>query len=101
MFPPFDQFRIAESWMKYAVAYSQMSLAAGEVILQRSLRMSQGTMTAPEAFGMVLEKATAFAAATEGAAVAAASGGDVARIAHAALRPIRAKTRSNVRTYRR
>ena len=39
MFPPFDQFRIAESWMKYAVAYSQMSLAAGEVILQRSLRM--------------------------------------------------------------
>ena len=78
-----------------------MSVAAGEVIVRRSMRMSQGAMTGAEAVGMVMEKATAFAAATEGAAVAAATGGDPARIASAALRPIRAKTRSNVRKYRR
>ena len=50
---------------------------------------------------MVMEKATAFAAASERAAVAAATGADPARIASAALRPIRAKTRSNVRKLRR
>ncbi len=98
MYGPFDQ---ANSWMKYAIAYSQMSMAAGEVIMRRSLRMSQGAMTAPEALGMVMEKATAFTAAAERAAVAAASGGDAAKIAHAALKPIRAKTRSNARKYRR
>ena len=76
-------------------------MAAGEVILRRSMRMSQGAMTAPEAVGMVMEKATAFAAATERAAVAAATGADPARIATAALKPIRAKTRSNVRKLRR
>ena len=91
----------ANSWMKFAIAYSQMSMAAGEVIMRRSMRMSQGAMTGPEAVGMVMEKATAFAAATERAAVAAATGGDAARIASAALRPIRAKTRSNVRKLRR
>ncbi len=97
----FDPLALARAWMKYATAYSQMSLAAGEVILRRTMRMSQGAMTAPEAMGMMMEKATAFTAAAEGAAVAAAAGGDPARIAHAALRPIRAKTRSNVRKYRR
>ena len=44
-------------------------------------------MTAPEVIGMVLEKATAFATATERAAVAAATGADPARIATAALMP--------------
>ena len=38
-------------------------MAAGEVILRRSMRMSQGKMTGPEAIGMVMEKATTFAAA--------------------------------------
>ena len=57
-------------------------------------------MTAGEAMGMVMEKATAFAAATEGAAKAAVTGRDAAGIASAALRPIRAKTRSNVRKLR-
>ena len=76
-------------------------MAAGEVILRRSMRMSQGKMTGPEAVGMMMEKATAFAAAAERAAVAAATGANPARIANAALRPIRAKTRSNVRKYRR
>ena len=85
---------------KFAVAYSQMSLAAGEVILRRTMKMAQGGMTAGEAVGMVMEKATAFAAATEGAAMAAVTGRDAVGIASAALRPIRAKTRSNVRKLR-
>ena len=97
----FNQFNYANSWMKYAIAYTQMSIAASEVILRRSVRMSQGAMTAPEVIGMVLEKATASRTATERAAVAAATGADPAKIATAALLPIRAKTRSNVRKYRR
>ena len=101
MYPFLEQFNQMNSWMKYAIAYSQMSTAAGEVFLRRSMQMSQGRMTAPEAIGMVMEKATAFAAATEQAAVAAATGADPARIASAALRPIRARTRSNARKYRR
>ena len=100
MYPPFDT-KAANAWMKFSLAYMQMSMAAGEVIVQRSTRMLQGAMTGPEAVGMVMEKATAFAAATERAAVAAATGADPARIASAALRPIRAKARSNARKYRR
>jgi len=91
----------ANAWMKFAMDYSQMTVAAGEVIMRRTMRMSQGAMTGPEALGMVMEKATAFATATERAAVAAATGADPAKIAHAALKPYRTKTRSNVRKYRR
>ena len=101
MFSPLGPLNYANSWMKYGFAYAQMSLAAGEVILHRSIRMSQGAMTAPEAVGMVLEKATAFVTATERAAVAAATGADPVKIATAALLPISAKTRSNARKYRR
>jgi hypothetical protein len=50
---------------------------------------------------MVMEKATAFALASEKAAVAAAKGGDATRIATAALRPYGTKARSNVRRLRR
>jgi hypothetical protein len=101
MYRPHKPLELAGSWMRLARAYQQMSMAAGEVILRRSMRMSRGAMSAPEAVGMVMEKATAFAAATERAAVAAATGADPARIAAAALRPIRAKARSNVRKLRR
>jgi hypothetical protein len=101
MFMPFEQISMANAWVKYAVAFQQMSLAALEVIAHRTMKMSQGKMTGPEAVGMVMEKATAFAAATELAAVAAATGANPATIASAALRPIRAKTRSNARKYRR
>jgi hypothetical protein len=101
MNPSMATMKAANAWLKFAIDYSQMAFAAGEVIMRRSVRMSQGAMTGPEAVGMVMEKATAFATATERAAVAAATGADPARIAHAALRPIRARTRSNVRKYRR
>ena len=79
---PFDPLKAADCvGANLSTAYTQMSLAAFEVILRRTMRMAQGAMTAGEAVGMVMEKATAFAAATEGAAVAAARGGDAVRIA--------------------
>jgi L-asparagine transporter-like permease len=101
VFMPFAPITLANAWVKFAIAFHEMSLAAGEVILRRSMLMSQGKMTPPEAVGMVMEKATAFVAATELAAVAAATGADPAKVASAALRPIRAKARSNMRKYRR
>ncbi|MFQ8431451.1 hypothetical protein [Amaricoccus sp. W119] len=90
----------ATSWMKFARAYYEMSMHAAEVITRRSLRMASGTMTPPEAIGMVMEKATAFAIASERAAITAAKGGDVMKIASAALKPYGAKTRSNARKLR-
>jgi hypothetical protein len=101
MLPSMAPLVAANAWTKFAVDYSQMALAAGEVIMRRTMLMQQGLMTGPEAVGMVMEKATAFAVAAERAAVAAATGADPARIAHAALKPYRTKARSNVRKYRR
>jgi hypothetical protein len=100
MFPLNNPFNIFDSWTKFANAYAQMSMASAEVIVRRTMMMSQGTMSGPEAMGMVLEKATAFAASAEGAAVAAATGADLPRIASAALKPIHAKARSNARKLR-
>jgi hypothetical protein len=101
MFSSTASMKAANAWMRLALDYSQMTLAASEVIMRRTMRMSQGAMTGAEAVGMVMEKATAFATATELAAVAAATGADPAKIASAALKPYRTKTRSNVRKYRR
>lgn len=95
-----DYTACANSWMKFATAYYEMSMHAAEVITWRTLRMASGTMTPPEAIGMVMEKATAFAIASERAAVAAANGGDMMKIASAALKPYGAKTRSNARKLR-
>ena len=101
MLTPMAPMKAANAWVRFAIDYSQMAMAASEVIMRRSMKMSRGAMTGPEVVGMVLEKATAFATATEHATVAAAAGADPARIAHAALRPYRTKTRSNARKYRR
>jgi hypothetical protein len=97
---PYKSIQAANAWMRFATHYSQMNMAAFEVIMRRTILMSQGAMSAPEAVGMVLEKATAFVAAGEKAAMAAARGGDATKIAAAALRPIRAKTRANARRLR-
>jgi hypothetical protein len=98
---PFSTYAaFANSWMKFATAYGEMSMNAAEVIAHRSMRMAMGTMTTPEAIGMVMEKATAFATATERAAVVAAKGGDVMNIASEALKPYGAKARSNARKLR-
>lgn len=88
-------------WMAFATAYTRMSMAASEVIARRTQRMAMGAMTPHEAIAMVLEKGTAFAAATERAAVAAARGGDAVRVATAALKPYGAKTQSNARKLRK
>lgn len=90
-----------KDWSDFATAYTRMNLAAAEVIVRRTQRMAMGAMTPPEALAMVLEKPTAFAAATERATVAAARGGDAAKIASAALKPFGVKTRSNVRRLRK
>lgn len=98
---PFSAYAsMADSWMKFTQAYADMSMNAAEVIAHRSMRMAMGTMTTPEAIGMVLEKATAFATAAERAAIVAARGGDVINIASEALKPYGAKTRSNARRLR-
>lgn len=100
MFPPHKANPIL-AWMDYAAAFSEMSLAAGEIILRRTQRMATGAMTPPEALAMVLEKSTALALATERAALAAARGGDAAKIMTAALQPYGEKTKANVRKLRR
>jgi hypothetical protein len=101
MFSPYTQLQATTAWVNFAFAYSQMTVASAEIIARRCLRMAQGSMTGPEAIGMVLEKATAFATAAEHAAVAAATGADPVRIASAALKPYSTKTKSNVRLLRR
>jgi hypothetical protein len=100
MLPAYTQIRAASAWMEFTFAYGQMCVASAEIITRRCLMMAQGSMTGPEAVGMVLEKATAFAIATERATAAAAAGGDPVGIATAALRPYTAKTRSNIRRLR-
>ncbi len=90
----------ASAWLRFALSYGRMNVAAAEVIMRRSMKISQGRMSAPEAVGMFFEKTTAFSRATERAATAAMRGADPAGIASAALRPISAKTRSNARKYR-
>ena len=88
------------AWMKIATSYNMMMLSAGEVIARRTMMMASGAMTGPEAMGMMMEKATIFATASERASVAAAGGGDPAQITAAALKPYSAKTRANVRKLR-
>lgn len=101
MFLPNQSNGALRAWLGYATALSRMQMAAAEVIMHRSQRIASGSMTPSEAMGMVMEKVTAFASSAERAAVAAAKGGDAARIATAALRPYDSKTRSNVRKLRR
>ncbi|MER2508820.1 MAG: hypothetical protein ABTQ27_08675 [Amaricoccus sp.] len=88
------------SWVKLTTACVDISLNASEVIFRRTMKIASGEMSRPEAVAMVLEKATAFASATERATVAAARGGDAIGIASAALKPYRTKTRSNARRLR-
>lgn len=101
MYDPSRNLAFMTSWMQFGTAYSQMAMSAGEVIVRRAMRMSQGDMSQAEVIGMMMEKATAFATASERAVVAASRGQDAAMIATAALKPYGQKTRSNVRKLRR
>jgi hypothetical protein len=101
MINPFASMLMTNDLMRLGIHYNQMNVAAAEVIMRRVTKMAQGAMSAPEAMGMVMEKATTFTKAGERAAVAASRGANPVTIAAAALTPIRARTRSNVRKYRR
>jgi hypothetical protein len=101
MFPTGTNLEAARSMMALMTAYQAMSIAAGEVILRRSVQMATGTMSPPDALGMILEKVTVFATAAEKAAVAAAQGRDPIHVATAALGPYGIKTKANVRKLRR
>ncbi|APX91976.1 hypothetical protein BWR19_02880 [Halomonas sp. 1513] len=88
------------AWMKIASSYNQMMLASAEVITRRTMLIASGTMSVPDAMGMMMEKSTIYATASERAAVAMASGADPAKITAAALKPYTTKTQSNVRKLR-
>jgi hypothetical protein len=89
-----------QAWGRMAGAYAQMSFAAAEVIARRTRMMASGSMSAPEAARMVMEKPATFAEAATKAAMAAVSGKDAVAVAAAAVKPIRAKTRANARRLR-
>lgn len=93
-------FELAFAFFRLGLAAGETNLAASEVIARRMTRLAQGKITPGEATGMVTEKAMAFAAAMQQATVAAARGGDPLRVAEAALRPVQARTKRNVRKYR-
>ena len=101
MINPFSSMKMTNDLMRLCAHYNQMNVAAAEVIMRRMTKMAQGAMSGPEAMGMVMEKASTFTKAGERAAIAAARGANPVTIAQAALSPIRAQTRSNVRKYRR
>ncbi|SIN79490.1 hypothetical protein [Vannielia litorea] len=81
--------------MRLQMQYAQMTLEASAVIWMRMLGMAGAWNVTPgENARMVREKQLAFVKAAEAATLAALGGRDVAA---AALRPVRQKTRSNVR----
>lgn len=88
------------SLMRFATAYQTMAIEAGEVFLRRSLLLANGSIGAPGAMGMVVEKATAFAEATGDATTALVKGADPIGVATAALEPYGARTAANVRELR-
>nr|WP_156889274.1 hypothetical protein [Halomonas sp. 1513] len=95
-----NPMNIMFAWMKIASSYNQMMLASAEVITRRTMLIASGTMSVPDAMGMMMEKSTIYATASERAAVAMASGADPAKITAAALKPYTTKTQSNVRKLR-
>lgn len=91
----------ALAWTRNSMALWRLAADASEVVFRRSLRMTLGAMSAPEAMAMVMEKPAAFAATAEKFTLAVATGADPARIAAAAIRPVSRKVRANVRRLRR
>ena len=89
------------SLMQFAAAYQTMTISAGEVFFRRSLMMASGSMSAPDAVDMVVEKATTFAEAAGEATAAVVKGEDPVGVASAALEPYGTRTEANVRELRR
>ena len=88
------------SLMKLATAYQTMAISAGEVFFRRSLMMASGSMSAPDAVNIVVEKATTFAEAAGEATTAVVEGEDPVGVASAALEPYGTRTEANVRQLR-
>ena len=88
------------SLMQLAAAYQTMAISAGEVFFRRSLMMASGSMSAPDAVDIVVEKATTFAEAAGEATAAVVEGEDPVGVASAALEPYGTRTEANVRELR-
>ena len=88
------------SLMRFATAYQTMAIAAGEVFFRRSLMMASGSVGAPDAVDMVVEKATTFAEAAGEATTAIVKGEDAVGVATRGARPYGTRTAANVRELR-
>lgn len=86
--------------MQFATAYQTMAMAAGEVFLRRSMMFAHGSIGAPDAVSMLMEKATTFAESAGEATTALVSGHDPVEVAIAALEPYGTRTAANIRDLR-
>ena len=82
--------------MQLGVAYQTMAAAAGEVFFRRTLMLASGSMSAPDAMSMAVEKVTTFAEAAGEATTTAVKGHDAVAVASAALEPYSERTEANV-----
>ena len=101
MYDPRPFMSAAAAWQNATIAYSQMWVAAYEVIWRRSIDMALGRQTAAETTRMFFEKPVAFARAFEKAALAGVKQKGPAGTTLAAIKPIKNKAASNARRLRR
>lgn len=100
MFEDLNGMKALEAWSRVASAYARLTIASAEVIALRTAMMAQGSMSAPEAAQMMMEKPTAFATSAQRAMAAAVQGRDAAAITSAALRPLKTAAAANARRLR-
>ena len=96
MISPVKPLEMANEWLLLFVSCSQMNAAAAEVVMRRTWRIIRCDITSAEAVEMVTEKPLALAVAFKKAGQAAVRGGDPVQVAHAALKPFKEKTLSNL-----
>src|SRR5918996_1464265 len=70
-----------DAGLQLAMAYHTMAILAREVFFRRSLMMASGSMSAPDAVNIVVEKATTFAEAAGEAIAAVVKGEDPVGVA--------------------
>ncbi len=100
MISPVKHMEMASEWLHLVVSCSQMNVAAAEVIARRTVRLLQCKMTLAEAVEIVAEKPLVVAISWKESAIATVRGGDPVQIAHAAIKPIKARTLSNLKALR-
>ncbi len=95
MIMPRDPF---QDWFKTSLAVTMMMTEAQMVIAMRMMGMAGLWTMAPSEFPrMFTEKAEAAVRSGQAALVAMAGGATPAKVARAAVKPVRRKTRANVR----